>query len=274
MKIEFYTYVQWHVLIFLMMGSLNVSCQCREDLYGAWTSVDGKKIDMMLEDEKTGTKYSFCIGNKEKIYSVGFSGLSHSMVTLTHSDYGNKQFDKISFQFQVLSLDKQAMRIQPISQAMISLFGNKNVILFNDNFIPYDKVTIDSFAYRDHLGTVCLQINKSGMMKLQRDYPTYHRRRKYYVARLNETQFSELKEKVLYSLILNLSECELTDMYIDTSPFWLTIVHNGKTTSYCKSFPERSIIPLMNFLYGTLSKTKWKKIKRKHARLDKAFDFI
>lgn len=108
-----------------------------------------------------------------------------------------------------------------------------------------------------------IQISYNGKMKLETDF--IHKKKKYYKANIDQEQLNKLRELVLQSKIIYMSNCELRDQCSDCSPLDLKIFYNGLETRYEAGIIHDSVAPIIRFLSKLISESKWEKIRKKTA---------
>lgn len=251
----------------LLLFSQLAIAQCYDDFFAFWKTDDGKFIKLIKYDCQRNIRGETAIGDKHVTFP-GVHVYEQRIFKIVNYEYqhdsttNENKTIKRSFEFKVLAVDKQSMTIRPVSEEMKSLFGSKDVLLFNEDFVPYDRLVLDSLYFASFNFLNVLQISKAGEMKLEKKVPDRRNKKRDYSATLGEKQFEELRKLVIRSQITSMSNCELTGSCSDCRPFKLKIFYDGKYTYYHRGMFQDSVIPLYRFLNKTIVETKWKKIKK------------
>ncbi len=258
--------LQNSIIVFLFLPFM-VKSQCYEDFFGFWKTNDGKFIKLIAPDPERKINGETAIGDRDQNFRGTHFYEDKILKILSHEYLYNDETKKNqtvqrSFYFKVLRVDKQIMKIRPISDEMKKMFGQNDITLFNEYFTPFESFELDSLYYTRLHFPYEIQIDKNGNMNLE-DYLSYNeKKKKRYSGKLDENQFIELKNLVFKSQITSMSSCELKKSCSDCYPTSLKIFHNNKVTDYWAGMIHGSAVPLVQKLNEIILKTKWKKIKK------------
>ncbi|NUO01807.1 MAG: hypothetical protein HUU01_14470 [Saprospiraceae bacterium] len=259
--------LQNSIIIFLFLPFL-VKSQCYDDYFGFWKTNDGKFIKLIEPDPDRKIKGETAVGDRNQCFKGAYFYEDKMIKILSYEslydeDTKENQFINRSFYFKVISVDKQIMKIRPISDEMKKMFGQNDITLFNEYFTPFERFELDSLYYTRLHFPYAIQIDKNGNMHLE-DYRSYKvKKKKYFSGKLDKNQFIELKNLIYRSQITSMSNCEINKSCSDCHPTILKIFHNNKLTYYRAGMIHASAVSLVWKLDEIISNTKWKKIKKR-----------
>lgn len=265
--------IKYFILILICVISYStLKAQCYEDYFGFWETDNGEYIALVEPDFSRGIKSNISIGNKNiKYHGVYFyeDGLINivSYIRLPEDEADKNGYVRKSFKFKVLAVDKQSMLIMPISEEIQSIFGAKEIRLFNTNFISFDTFKFDSICYTNYYidlqSKYVIKINKKGKMDLSIESLNKGGKNKHYTANLGVEETSNLIDFILKSKIPWMSNCDLKRYCIDCYSVNLQIFYNNRMTYYGSSQLHSSVVPLLRLLDKLILETKWIEIKSK-----------
>ena len=255
-------------MLILLCLSFEGKTQCYQDFFGYWKTNNGKFIKLIEPDPDRNIMGKTVIGDKNNNFKGVHFYEDKTFKILNYEYYYDEKTKKSnsikrSFDFKILNVNKQMMRIRPASEDMKKLFGQNDINLFNEYYTPFDNFELDSLFYtRLHLPYE-IQIDRNGAMKMEEDLSYKNNKKRYYSGELNLNQFEELKGLIIKSQITSMSVCELNDDCSDCYPLRLKIYHNNKFSYYRVGIIHDSAVPLIRYLKKIILETKWKKVKRK-----------
>ncbi|MEO1258676.1 MAG: hypothetical protein AAFZ15_07755 [Bacteroidota bacterium] len=262
------------VFIFSYISQL-AHAQCYQDLYGHWLSDDGIFVKMNNPASTKKIGGSNKIGNKSISYQGSFFFEEKILTVFPHTvesvekNYETK-FPDNTLKFKVFfSANRQYLVLHPLSEEAQKYFGTAHLTLFNEHFVKFENLTIDSISYTRRALPFTLGINKVGDLTLVWRVPQRREKYKRYKASLTETEFAELKKLVAHSQITTMSRCKMNRQCIDCYSLNLKVFHNGQVSHYRAGFVHETVKPLLQYFSRIYFEKKWKKIKRRKKGLFK-----
>ncbi|KPM30492.1 Hypothetical protein I595_3313 [Croceitalea dokdonensis DOKDO 023] len=262
------------LMLILLCFSLEGKTQCYKDFFGYWKTDSGKFIKLIEHDSDRNIKGETVIGDKNNHFK-GVHFYEDKIFKIQNHEYHydekakKNNSTKRAFNFKVLTVNKQMMRIRPISKDMKKLFGLNDINLWNEYYIPFGNFELDSIFYRRSHLPYEIQIDRNGMMKMAEDLSYKNNKKRYYSGELSFNQLDELKRLIIKSQITSMSVCELENYCSDCYPLRLKIFHNSKLSYYKVGMMHDNAAPLIRYLKKIILETKWKKVKRKKTAANK-----
>jgi hypothetical protein len=254
------------ISLFLSFFTSNAFAQCILDFYGSWQSKNGVFIKLNGNNYEIHSPKEHSIGN-DSISMNGLFSYSKFVLSIVAFSAYNKNTNKVEsiqrdLEFSVLDVDFQLMRLKPISMDAKQLFGENEVLFFNENFVSFESFRLDSLRYSYLHAPFELEINMDGEMRKRKVISYKSNYWRWYAGKLSLQEQLELKEIIFKSQILTTSKCGwINRSCSDCIPPRLLIAYNGNIIRCYEN--DKNIIPLMNHLYNIAIKSKWKKIKEK-----------
>ncbi|MBK8564362.1 MAG: hypothetical protein IPN76_13750 [Saprospiraceae bacterium] len=252
----------------LMIFFANNACaqNCLVDLYGNWKSKNGNFINLMGDVYDYPRIKESSIGN-DSLSLIGHFSYSKFVLRIDVDVAYDKQigkfisFEKV-FEFSVIDVDFQILKLKPISIDAKKMFGEHVVIFFNENFVDFESFHLDSLRYTYLHAPFVLEINQKGEMKKEIDFykSNYWR---WYSRKLSEQEQMDLRKMIFHSQIITMSKCGLLwRTCADCRPARILIINNEHTTNYYGDGIDENITPLLIYLNNLVVKSKWKRIKK------------
>lgn len=268
------------ILNLIAFSLFNAKSQCYGDYYGIWKGLNGNYVELLRSNETFSHDYqtefiglhSCIIGTKDYQYECNVEFRRNTVVLTAYSkkrvfeDGHNYLKEKIIFTYKVKNIDKQSIVIHPISSDMKKLFGEEEVRLFNELYLPITSVRFDSVQFSQlglgkNMGVNMINgrmiLNKGHYRKNSCSYDIYY-------SQLDSIRLAKLRNFIIQSGLLSASNCDLYENCICCSPAKISIYFNGRLIRYNRSDynQNKSILYLHNYILSLMEDSKWKWVKK------------
>ena len=252
-------------ILFLIVFSNSLFAQCWKDFYGKWKTLEGVYLEVRESDKKNNIRGITRIINDLDTFNGAFfiegkncSISSHRKINIDSSYV----FERLDFKYEVINANRESILIQPISEAMIDLFGPNKVKLYNENYITYNDFELNFISYsRLHLDFE-IKINQDSIYLIRENWNG--NKKKYYASSLRKKDYDELKDLIFRSRLLTMSLCEYENHAVDVYPIDLKLKINELFFDYEQGRIHNTVVPLMAKFYQFEKELKWKRIKNGH----------
>lgn len=247
------------VLFVLLVG--NVSAYCYEDIYGDWESLNGISIKIKDPNLKIDSGYGIIINSKNKKL-IGSSYPEYNGVKLSIPIRGDSKTAETNyFTCRVVEINRQLMVVEPTNFLAKEIIKGERICLFNNNFIPVDKIEIDSFYYSRNSLQYELFVNSNGNVRLVTYGENFFGRTKtkIFEGKIKGDTFAELERLLINSRIFLLPACEWRSSCSCCFPVNLGIYFNGYFKRY-QGVDNTVIYEIDNWSKSVKDSGKWQRV--------------
>lgn len=262
-------------LIFMLFfyGILpHVNAQCDKDIFGFWKTTKGSYLKIEKINTGNRTTRQAEIGTKKVKYpSIRFYKSHYYEMEVNReldfqTDTLKRKVDK-KFEFDILEVDKQLMKIKPISDDMKFIFGNRTVYLFNESFVTMDNFVWDSLHYYRSPSVYKIKVFSDGLLSLQMTSSRHRKKKRDFQGQLDSNQLARLRLLILNSKITSLTLCELENYKNQACSCGyrenISLFYQEKLFQYRGSCRLPEAENLSKYLGNLIFETKWKRVKKK-----------